>query len=74
MLTLYHHQKFEDKMNLFTIKTEFMGFLVTTVTWPYKTMKRRDDGTNSTQSVIRQKSWPCRVLWSRSEDLFSYLL
>lgn len=52
MLILHHHHKFEDKINLFTIKTEFMEIPVPTVTWSYKTMKRRDDGTSPMQTVV----------------------
>lgn len=36
MLIFHYHHKFEDKMNLFTIKREFMEFSITKVTWNHK--------------------------------------
>lgn len=40
MLIFHYHHKFEDKMNLFTIKREFMEFSITKVIWNHKDKRR----------------------------------
>lgn len=53
-MLIFHHHKFEDKMNLFTIKREFMEVPVTTVTWPYKIIEREE----------MMEQIPCKLLFS----------